>query len=204
VSARDVALTELRGWAAPTADQAALRDDYVAHLETHPDGLRRSCQPGHLTAGVLVLSPGLDAVLLNLHGKAQRWFHFGGHLEDGDASLLAAARREAAEESGIPDLVVDPTPVHLDLHHVEFCGPHGRADHLDVRYAALAPVGAEAAASAESLDVRWWPLEALPDLEPEMHTLIALSRERLQSSPGEQARRGAQPSASPSSRAPAE
>jgi 8-oxo-dGTP pyrophosphatase MutT (NUDIX family) len=201
VSARDVALTELRGWAPPTADQAALRDAYVAYLEAHPDGLRRSCQPGHLTAGALVLSPDLDAVLLNLHGKAERWFHFGGHLEDGDASLLAAARREAVEESGIADLVLDPTPVHLDLHHVEFCGPRGRADHLDVRYAALAPVGAEAAASDESLDVRWWPLDGLPDLEPEMHELIALARERLaQSSEAS----GSSGSAAPSIRAPAE
>jgi 8-oxo-dGTP pyrophosphatase MutT (NUDIX family) len=196
VSTRHVALRELRGWTAPSPDQAALRDDYVAFLEEHADGLRRACHPGHLTAGALVLSPGLDAVLLNLHGKAQRWFHFGGHLEDGDVSLLAAARREAAEESGIADLVVDPTPVHLDLHHVEFCGPHGRAAHLDVRYAALAPVGAEVAVSDESLDVRWWPLDALPDLEPEMHTLIALSRGRLAAR--------AQSSASPSSRAPAE
>ena len=146
MTARAVALGELRGWAAAVggAGSAAGRST-SHHLEDHPDGLRRSCQPGHLTAGALVLSPGLDAVLLNLHGKARRWFHFGGHLEDGDVSLLAAARREAVEESGIEDLALDPLPVHLDLHHVEFCGAHGRADHLDVRYAALAPVGAAAA-----------------------------------------------------------
>ena len=196
MTARDAALAELRGWAAPSADQAALRDLYVGHLEEHPDGLQRTCQPGHLTAGALVLSPGLDAVLLNLHGKARRWFHFGGHLEDADVSLLAAARREAVEESGIEGLALDPQPVHLDLHHVEFCRPHGRADHLDVRYAALAPVGAEAAVSDESLDVRWWPLTGLPDLEPEMHTLIRLARARLA--------RPAQSSPSPSSLAPAE
>jgi 8-oxo-dGTP pyrophosphatase MutT (NUDIX family) len=195
VTARDTALAELRGWDAPSAGQSGLRDVYVAHLVSHADGLSRECHPGHLTAGALVLSSGLDAVLLNLHGKAGRWFHFGGHVEDDDASLLDAARREAVEESGIADLVVDPTPVHLDLHHVEFCRPHGRADHLDVRYAALAPVDARASASDESLAVRWWPLDALPDLEPEMHTLIALSRERL-AAPAQ--------SASPSSRAPAE
>ena len=216
MTARDAALAELHGWDAPSPGQSGLRDVYVAHLVSHVDGLSRECQPGHLTAGALVLSAGLDAVLLNLHAKAGRWFHFGGHVEDDDGSLLDAARREAAEESGIADLVVDPTPVHLDLHHVEFCRPHGRADHLDVRYAALAPAGARARASEESLAVRWWPLDALPDLEPEMHTLIALSRERLQSSPRRQARRGArpdaelpaspgsQPPASPSSRAPAE
>lgn len=194
MSARETALGELRGWAPPRPEQADLRDAFVRHLEQHPDALRRTCRPGHLTAGALVLSPGLDAVLLNLHGRARRWFHFGGHLEDEDGSLLEAARREAVEESGIDGLLLDPDPVHLDLHHVEFCGSTGTADHLDVRYAALAPAGAAAAVSDESLDVRWWPLDGLPALEPEMHELIARSRERLAraQSPG------------PSSRAPAE
>ena len=58
------------------------------------------------------------------------------------------------------------------------------------------PPGADPVVSSESLDVRWWPLDALPDREPEMHTLIAFSRTRLAAL--------AQSSASPSSRAPAE
>jgi 8-oxo-dGTP pyrophosphatase MutT (NUDIX family) len=187
------ALATLRGWAAPSVVQAALRDRFVVHLETHPDGLERACAPGHLTAGALVLSPGLDAVLLNLHGRARRWFHFGGHHEPGDGSLLGTATREAVEESGIRGLALDPEPVHLDLHTVGFCRGHDTTDHLDVRYAALAPAGAEAEASDESLDVRWWPLDALPPLAEEMHELIRLSRERLQSTTSD-----------PSSLAPAE
>jgi hypothetical protein len=84
---------------------------------------------------------------------------------------------------------------------VPFCRPHGSVDHLDVRYAALAPVGAAAAVSDESLDVRWWPLDGLPDLEPEMYELIALARERLAQSSETSASSG---SVAPSSRAPAE
>jgi 8-oxo-dGTP pyrophosphatase MutT (NUDIX family) len=194
ISAHARALTTLHEWAAPTPGLAALRDRFVVHLDIHPDGLDRACSPGHLTAGALVLSPGLDAVLLNLHAKAQRWFHFGGHWEPGDVSLLATAGREAREESGLAGLLVHPEPVHLDLHDVAFCRGHERADHLDVRYAALAPAGGRAQVSDESLDVRWWPLDGLPDLPPEMHELIALSRDRL---------RGTQ-SSDPSSLAPAE
>ena len=37
------------------------------------------------------------------------------------------------------------------------------ASDLDVRYAATAPAGAEPHSSAESLDVRWWPVDGLPD-----------------------------------------
>ena len=164
MSAHAEALRELTSWDPRSPAQAALCERYVAHLREHPDALERTCAPGHLTAGALVLSADLDAVLLNLHGRAGRWFHFGGHWEPGDDSLLATAAREAAEESGIAGLVVDPAPVHLDLHHVEFCRGHDRTDHLDVRYAALAPPGADPQAGDESLDVRWWPLDALPSL----------------------------------------
>jgi 8-oxo-dGTP pyrophosphatase MutT (NUDIX family) len=216
VSAHTAALTALRDWLPPSAEQAALRDRYVDHLVAHPDGLTRACVPDHLTASTLVLSADGNAVLLTLHAKAHRWFQFGGHVEPGDATLADAALREATEESGVAGLVFDRTPVQLSEHEVPFCGPTGDVHHLDVRFVAVAPDGADHSVSDESLDVRWWPVEAVPELEPELQELVALARQRLQAPPCEQARCGAQPGAelpaspgsqrpaSPSSRAPAE
>jgi 8-oxo-dGTP pyrophosphatase MutT (NUDIX family) len=179
VSLHADALAVLSSWAAPTPDQAALRDRFIDHLHAHHDGLSRDCHPDHLTTGMLVLSASLDEVLLNLHGKAQRWFHFGGHCEPTDLTLAGAALRETLEESGLAAVAFDPAPVHVDLHEVPFCGDRGTVRHLDVRFAARADGSAHHAISDESSDVRWWPVEALPELEPEMHTLIRLSRERL-------------------------
>ncbi len=160
------ALATLRSWEPPDAGQEVLRDRYVAHLEAHPDGLDRACRPDHLTASTLVLSHDRTHVLLTLHAKARQWFQLGGHCEPGDPTLAGAALREAREESGLSDLTLLPAPVHLDEHEVPFCGPDAGdglvVHHLDVRFAALAPRGADHAVSEESLDVRWWPVDALP------------------------------------------
>ncbi len=162
MSLRDDALATLRAWRAPDDEQERLRLRYVDHLDAHADGASRQCRPAHVTAGALVLSADRTQALLTLHAKAGRWFHLGGHCEDDDATLADAALREATEESGIDGLVLDPDPIHLDEHVVDFCGSAGRVSHLDVRFVALAPEGAMPTASAESLEVRWWPVNALP------------------------------------------
>jgi 8-oxo-dGTP pyrophosphatase MutT (NUDIX family) len=172
------AVDVLSRWQAPTDEQEHLRAAYVAHLAEHPDGLWRSCLPAHLTAGALVLSHDRRHVLLNLHGKARRWFHFGGHLESGDATLAGAALREATEESGLEGLKVDEVPLHLSRHAVEFCGPAGSADHLDVRFLALLGTDTEPETSEESLEVRWWPVDELPTDAPDMVEMIGLGLQR--------------------------
>lgn len=118
-------------------------------------------------------------MLLTLHAKAHRWFQFGGHLEAGDASLLDAATREVREESGLDDVELLTEPVQLNEHAVPFCGPDGDTHHLDVRFAAIVPDDAIHAVSDESLDVRWWPADALPDPEPNLVDLVLLARRRV-------------------------
>jgi 8-oxo-dGTP pyrophosphatase MutT (NUDIX family) len=190
------ALTTLTGWAPPSPGQAALRDRFVAHLEAHADGMAKACFPDHLTAGAIVVSPQADAVLLNHHRKADAWLAFGGHLEPGDASLADGARRELVEESGLTSFGFDPEPLCLDAHAVEFCSDRGTVHHLDVRFVAVAEPDDSHATSEESLDVRWWPVDALPATFDDMYALVeaAVARVRAgQSStpPGGGSRRAA-------------
>jgi 8-oxo-dGTP pyrophosphatase MutT (NUDIX family) len=129
-----------------------------------------------------VLSADHSQVLLTLHAKAGRWFQLGGHCEPGDGSLGEAALREATEESGVAGLVLDPVPVHLDEHEVSFCGAPGLVHHLDVRFLAVAPADAVPTVSAESTDVRWWPVDALPRHSPELREMVDAAVLRAQSS----------------------
>jgi 8-oxo-dGTP pyrophosphatase MutT (NUDIX family) len=160
----DDATSVLSSWApldlATQDAQAALRDDYLAFLAAHHDAMWRACVDGHLTASALVVSADRASVLLTLHPKFDRWLQMGGHCEPGDATVRDAAAREALEESGIAGLELTTLPVRLDRHRV---GCHGGSWHLDVQYAAVAPESAAAVISDESLELRWWPVDALPD-----------------------------------------
>ncbi|MFI5645639.1 NUDIX hydrolase [Kitasatospora sp. NPDC051705] len=178
------AVRTLNGWRPADADQEQLRLDYLAHLAAQPEGLYRSCLPAHVTASAAVVDPTAGRVLLTLHPKVGRWLQMGGHCEPGDGDLASAALREAVEESGIPDLVllrVDgaPVPVRLDRHQVRCAGKDRPENtHLDVQYVALAPAGAQELISEESLDLRWFDYDRLP--EPSDHSVRDLvARARL-------------------------
>jgi 8-oxo-dGTP pyrophosphatase MutT (NUDIX family) len=179
VSLHDDARRLLAAWQPPGARQEQLRQEYVAHLDAHADGLLRTCLPDHLTASTLVLSPDGDQALLTLHAKAGAWFQLGGHTEPEDTTLAGAALREAGEESGLDGLELDPQPVQLDRHEVPFCGGRPGTRHLDVRFLAVAPPGTGHAVSEESVDVRWWPADRLPTDEPSLRELVDLGRDRL-------------------------
>ena len=151
----------LSDWAAPNLGQSALREAFLGFLAARPDATSRSCEPGHITASAVVLSADLRSTLLTLHPRVGRWVQLGGHCEPEDQTLLAAAFREATEESGMAGLLIDPTPAHLDVHPVT-CSLGIATRHFDVRYRVIAPDGVAPAISDESDDLRFWPVEGLP------------------------------------------
>ncbi|MEU8982036.1 NUDIX hydrolase [Streptomyces sp. NPDC048309] len=156
-------------------DQEELRQAYLDHLQTHPDGTWKACHSGHITASALVIDPERGRVLLTLHKKLRMWLQMGGHCEPDDATLAEAALREGTEESGIPGLtLLSGGPVRLDRHHTP-C-----AWHFDVQYAALAPAGAVEAISDESLDLRWFAYDEVADVaDASVVRLMEATRARL-------------------------
>jgi hypothetical protein len=138
---REDALRLLAGWSPPTDVADVVRWRFLDLLESAPEAARPDNPGAHLTASALIVSAGLDRVLLCLHGRMHRWVQVGGHCEDSDVTIAHAACREATEESGIAGLRLHPDPIDLDIHTVT-CR-YGPASHFDVRFAAIAPPGAE-------------------------------------------------------------
>lgn len=151
----------LDAWQAPDAAQEALRREYLHFLAAHADAMWRSCTVGHLTASALVVNESRRHVLLTLHPKVGRWLQLGGHCEPADLGLRAAAHREVREESGIDLVRLSAEPMRLDRHPVP-CGGR-QSEHLDVQYLAVVPDGSAITISAESDDLRWFDIDALPN-----------------------------------------
>jgi coenzyme F420-0:L-glutamate ligase len=146
----------------PDPGQQSVAYALVSYLDGRPDATSRSCPAGHLTASAIVLDAAGERVLLTLHPRVGRWLQLGGHIESEDVTLAGAAAREAAEESGMAGLVVDPVPVHLAVHPIT-CSLGVPTRHLDVRFLAVAPPGAEPVRSDESDDLAWFAVDALPE-----------------------------------------
>lgn len=159
---RESTLESLTAWEAPDPAQDTLRYAVLSFVLAREDACKRECVPGHVTASALVLDHTGTQALLTLHPRFGRWLQLGGHCEDGDPDIVAAALREATEESGIVGLRMDRIIAALHVHPV-VCSLGVPTRHLDVQFIAHAPADAEIVCSDESLDLRWWPLDALAD-----------------------------------------
>ena len=162
MSVRESAIALLSDWQAPDAAQDSLRHAVLSFVHARADACHRECVAGHVTASALVLDHTGSRVLLTLHPRLGRWVQLGGHCDEGDADVVAAALREATEESGVPGLRIAPELAAVHVHPVT-CSLGVPTRHLDLQFVAHAPVGAQIAISDESEDLRWWPVDALPD-----------------------------------------
>ena len=161
----DDAMAVLSGWKATSPDADLARKQTLELLQAGPRAMSRAHRAGHVTASALLV--GADRrVLLCLHGRLGMWMQLGGHCEPSDESRVAAALREATEESGISGLTVDPDPIDVDVHAVR-CGaadgqPAEPSFHYDVRCLVYAPAGAREQISDESADLAWFTGDDLP------------------------------------------
>jgi 8-oxo-dGTP pyrophosphatase MutT (NUDIX family) len=139
------------------AKEEADRSAMLAFLEGLPEPFSRH-QPGaHFTASALVVDDARTRTALVHHRKLGLWVQPGGHIDEADASVIAAALREAREETGLDGTLAQAEPLHLDVHEIPERPDMPAHLHLDIRFLVVA--GGDLAVSDESLDVRWMSLD---------------------------------------------
>ncbi|MFE5851739.1 NUDIX hydrolase [Streptomyces sp. NPDC056500] len=161
-----------------------IRTTIATYLDEHPEDKRelgvvldllvdgddltnRNTLPGHVTAGAILVGPD-GRILYVLHKVTQKWLLPGGHLEPSDETILQAAGRELAEESGIPRRVVTPygeTPLHIDIHPIDANPAKGEAahQHFDFRFLFRTAADIGELQAEEVSDAAWRTVGALHD-----------------------------------------
>lgn len=137
----------------------------------------RHTAPGHFTASAFVLCPERRRVLLIHHRKLGRWLQPGGHIEPADADLVAAARREVIEETGVAVEAASGGIFDVDIHDIPANAKDAAHQHFDVRYAFIA-CSDRLEASPEELGARWVELSAVALLSDEVSVLRCTERLR--------------------------
>ena len=158
------------------AETADLRR--VRNLAEANDDLWRRDLPLHVTASALIVHPPSGRVLLRWHQRQRAWLQVGGHGDPGETDPLAIARREAAEETGLADLV--PWPDARLRHVVIVDVPAGKGEpaheHADLRYFMATQAPETARAENQDAPLRWLFLTEAREATSEANLLETLGR----------------------------
>ncbi|MBW4652999.1 MAG: NUDIX hydrolase [Kaiparowitsia implicata GSE-PSE-MK54-09C] len=151
----------------------------LAFLDEHPHFWQRHNYVGHLTASAWVVNAARSHVLLTHHRKFDRWLQLGGHIEEGDESLLAGALREAVEESGIVNIKPMQTAIFDVGHHPINTPKEPPHVHYDIRFLFLAHE-MTFAVSEESHALGWFALDEIDGIShtPALQRMAQKCREQ--------------------------
>ena len=154
----------LRDYRPVNEQEARDRELMLRWLATQPDVYRRDNPLVHFTASAWITSPDRQWILLIFHNQYQSWSWTGGHA-DGETDLIAVARREAREETGLQELRLLGGLASLELLPVPGHVKNGRwvATHLHANLTWLMEADRDAALTPrpeENNGVRWFPADA--------------------------------------------
>ncbi|TDP28615.1 NUDIX domain-containing protein [Nocardia ignorata] len=98
-------------------DEATLLSEPMRLLRGGHDFASRRTFPMHVTVGALLVRQHSEVLLVRHKAYGGMLLQPGGHLEENDVTLIDAAVRELAEETGLDPSVValeSPNPVYIE------------------------------------------------------------------------------------------
>lgn len=140
------------------------KDLMMQLLKTYPDIFTRENRTAHFTASSWLLNKTHDKVLLIYHNIYHSWAWTGGHA-DGEQDLLAVAKREAMEETGVTDIrEIGSGIFSLEVLTVDGHEKRGEyvSSHLHLNVTYLLEADEEEVLRVkpdENSGVKWFPLE---------------------------------------------
>lgn len=142
------------------------RNRIVDFVRSTPACFERSHEAGHITGSAWVINCDHRRTLLTHHRKLDKWLQLGGHV-DGQPDVLAAALREAREESGIE--CIEPIRKNIfdvDVHWIPPRNQELGHYHHDIRFLVRVTDPSRERSiiiSDESHDLRWFSID---DFQP--------------------------------------
>ena len=142
------------------------------------DCFLRSRLAGHLTASCWVLDDNGQVLLLH-HKKLNKWLQPGGHA-DGEEDLLAVAKKELEEETGLVHFSVNTEIFDLDIHTIPQRKNVPEHFHYDVRFLFIATDPDEIQKNHESTDLKWVKLTAVNELCRGEESILRMVKKGIQ------------------------
>ena len=160
-------MEELRGYQGDSAEEKVEKEVVLNLLAQKGEELLFRTSPlAHVTAAVMVFNPQRDKLLMIKHNILGTWACVGGHA-DGEGDLLAVAKKELQEETGVFQATpIAKTMLSLDILLVM---AHYKREsyvpnhlHINATYAFVAEENVKLSVKEdENSQVAWIPVDQI-------------------------------------------
>jgi 8-oxo-dGTP pyrophosphatase MutT (NUDIX family) len=175
---RQYILQQLHAHKPADEHERTMREAILRFVEAYENCAARSLLVGHLTGSAWVVDEELTHALLTHHRKLDLWVQLGGHVEE-DADMLAAAWREAREESGLTEVrCLSEEIFDVDVHAIPARPGEPEHFHYDIRFLFQADRRAPLVVSSESKELAWLSLPEIETLTQEESVLRMVRKTR--------------------------
>lgn len=167
--------------------ERADRETILGYIDGGAELLTRENKVMHFTSSCWVMNPEKTKALMVHHNIYNAWSWMGGHA-DGCADLLAVAKKELCEESGVTDArLISEIPITLEMIGVQSHEKKGKyiAPHIHLNVTYLFEVEEDVPLRIkedENSGVMWRNIEDIrtDNTEPHMNKLYRKLLDRLE------------------------